>query len=625
MAVLGAMGKPCSHARPNHTLTRSQPQGASPHRLVFVTDPQLVDPHTYPGRPWPLSTLTIKHTDLYLRRAYSRIQRDLRPQTLIFLGDLFDGGREWSTESSQSAEEQWRKYDDAFWMKEYDRFSRIFFRDWISGPDSNEARSGSMNQRAQVMASLPGNHDLGFATGVQIPVRDRFSAYFGESNRVDIIGNHTFVSLDSVSLSAKELDTDGTEEEIWGPADIFLKDVKANIARTNDRYFAHLDNGTSRSFRQYPHLVKDITDTSNERAPSEHNTSAAVDFPVILLTHVPLYRSEGTPCGPLRERHPPTSPAPGQTEPVEPDSRNSIDSSGAGFQYKNVLSPELSRSIVESLDGKVDHVFSGDDHDYCEVVHRAYPSRGSGIREITVKSISWAMGVRQPGFLMTGLWHEVDEHGARLSSNGESRETLQNHLCLLPDQISILIRYGLLFGISIFLLVGRAVFVVFFQQRLNGHQREGNDGVSLLPIHNSGNVMTKEKEEDSDLASSDRRTDNESSSSILSGESIGVSNHLSARNPTSSRARSSSPLPSYGFPMGTCPPAPKPLIAYAHNASGWDRKKDDDALWSRRKRRRAQSAVHEDSKALRTVRESFKGFWVVARIVVPWYIWLLTQ
>jgi hypothetical protein len=121
----------------------SQPAGSAPHRLAYVADPQLVDPHTYPGRPWPLSTLTVSHTDIYLRRAYSRIQRQLDPGTIFFLGDLFDGGREWSTGTTESQDpheaKRYRKHGDLFWQHEFDRFSNIFLTEWNEEERLNKA------------------------------------------------------------------------------------------------------------------------------------------------------------------------------------------------------------------------------------------------------------------------------------------------------------------------------------------------------------------------------------------------------------------------------------------------------------------------------------------------------
>src|SRR2546429_2805033 len=99
-----------------------QPADSTPHHLVLLADPQLVDPHTYPERPWPLSSLTILQTDLYLRRSTKQIWRYLNPDTIFFLGDLFDGGREWGTPQTSSPEDRFKRYGDEFWMKEYARF-----------------------------------------------------------------------------------------------------------------------------------------------------------------------------------------------------------------------------------------------------------------------------------------------------------------------------------------------------------------------------------------------------------------------------------------------------------------------------------------------------------------------
>ena len=78
------------------------PHDAAPHHLVFVADPQLVDPHTYPGRPWPLSSLTESYTDMYMSRNFRLVNEKLDPDSIVFLGDLFDGGREWATERARN-------------------------------------------------------------------------------------------------------------------------------------------------------------------------------------------------------------------------------------------------------------------------------------------------------------------------------------------------------------------------------------------------------------------------------------------------------------------------------------------------------------------------------------------
>ena len=85
-----------------------QPKGATPHHLILVADPQIVDPHTYTGRPWPLSAMTESHTDMYLYRSYKNLQSYLSPDTIFFLGDLFDGGREWATMRDDTPDPEWQ-------------------------------------------------------------------------------------------------------------------------------------------------------------------------------------------------------------------------------------------------------------------------------------------------------------------------------------------------------------------------------------------------------------------------------------------------------------------------------------------------------------------------------------
>ncbi|KAJ4382858.1 hypothetical protein N0V86_002083 [Didymella sp. IMI 355093] len=341
-------------------------EGANPHRLVFVADPQLVDPHTYPGRPWPLNPLTIKYTDQYMRRAYSRIQTELYPDTVFFLGDLFDGGREWSTRTTKSPEKQYQRYGDSYWMNEYRRFGNIFFKHW--GDGGLQPRPGQPGRK--FISSLPGNHDLGFAKGVQIGVRDRFHAYFGDGNRIDVIGNHTFVSIDSVSLSALGVPSSQDLEALWKPTVDFLAGAKEQKRKQIQRELR-----VQQGLRPYPGF--------------EHREIESQNLAKATLPHANDQVTEHA-LRPLREHWPPTPPPSGQTDPLEHDERNAISVSG-GYQYQNVMNKEISADIASKI-GDIRYAFSGDDHDYCELTHRGYASGGGGIKEITVKSISWAMG-----------------------------------------------------------------------------------------------------------------------------------------------------------------------------------------------------------------------------------------
>ncbi|KAI0869949.1 hypothetical protein GGS24DRAFT_129474 [Hypoxylon argillaceum] len=441
------------------------PSGATPHRLVFVADPQLIDPHSYPGRPWPINPITMRITDNYMRRSYIQVQKILHPDTVMFLGDLFDGGREWKTAHGNFDDPEWakghrpaneakyvkqwnKKYGEKYWLQEYARFGRIFLDNWIWGGTI----AAPFQRGRKLISSLPGNHDLGFGAFVKLPVRQRFNAYFGETNRVDVIGNHTFVSVDTVSLSAgtSKMKDKVDLKDIYQPVHDFLDEVQATKRRAVQKELRFWRGEVEETAQE--HRVEELESADFSNLPTIDPGEGATDFPTILLTHVPLYRDPGTPCGPMREHWPPTKPAKGQAGPVIPDHRNAISVS-SGYQYQNVLSDEDSIKLIKSI-GNVIHVFSGDDHDYCEVVHSA---QKDNVREITVKSFSMAMGVLKPGFQMVSLYNPVDAQGIPLAS--ASGRTMQTHMCLLPDQLSMFLTYAVLGALSILALIARAALV----------------------------------------------------------------------------------------------------------------------------------------------------------------------
>lgn len=141
-----------------------------PTRMLITSDPQLVDDHTYPSRPRALLKITEFVSDLYLRRNWVNSNRVLDPDTHYFLGDLFDGGREW---------------DDAKWVREFThRWNRIYTKPAYK----------------LTIMGLPGNHDIGFGNTINLKAANRFAMFFGEPNSVYSIGNHSVVALDGISL-----------------------------------------------------------------------------------------------------------------------------------------------------------------------------------------------------------------------------------------------------------------------------------------------------------------------------------------------------------------------------------------------------------------------------------------
>jgi hypothetical protein len=512
------------------TLGYEQPKGANPHRLVFVADPQITDPHSYPGRPWPLSSLTVTLTDNYLRRGYKAMQKQLHPDSVFFLGDLFDGGREWSTRKDfvdpkwgrerSKEEKKWiktwhRKYGEDYWAREYQRFSSIFFDNFNLGG----AVPGPWQRGRRLVASLPGNHDLGFGAQVQVPVRDRFEAFFGDANRVDVVGNHTIVSVDTVSMSAdtSEYKTGHNLEPIYGPANKFLQGVqetKRKLVQEELRVWHDIDHDM-----RFDHAVEELATADTSRFLKDPTAGATADFPTILLTHVPLYRDPGTPCGPMREKYPPSKPPKGQKGPVAPDDRNAI-SVAAGYQYQNVLNEEDSVNLIKSI-GNVVHVFSGDDHDYCELVHSK--SKGN-VREITVKSMGMNMGVKSPGFLMLSMYNPVGADGKPIP--GAPETTLQTHMCLLPNSFRTYMKYVFFVIFSLALLAVRALLVPVLH--LEPFALAPEPGSAILPVF-------KDKAEPPDAAATRMGSTMSSSSNRLNASAMPVSRSTSSSSNGSAR------------------------------------------------------------------------------------------
>ncbi|KAE9368634.1 hypothetical protein N431DRAFT_382250 [Stipitochalara longipes BDJ] len=603
------------------------PKDATPHHLIFLADPQLIDPHSYPGRPWPLDKFTMLHTDNYLKRSYISLQKKLHPDTIFFLGDLFDGGREWTTSHGNMDDPEWanglrpageqayvktwnRKYGDAFWLREYDRFGRIFDKLWnIAGPNP-----GPWQRGRKLISSLPGNHDLGFGANIKIPIRNRFETFFGEGNRVDVIGNHTFVSVDSVSLSAAS--SPHLTKDITAPVEEFLSKVQVLKRKAVDHELS-LQAGEERVLRS-PHKVEELDRVNFTSLPNLDPGEGKAELPTILLTHVPLYREKGTPCGPKREHWPPAKPPKGQITPVFPDERNAISISG-GYQYQNVLSEEDSVRLVTTV-GNVQRVFSGDDHDYCEIVHLESKNNA---REITVKSMSWAMGVRKPGFLMLSMWNPIDTSGQSLHSSpsghgalSQASPTTESHLCLLPDQLGIFIRYLILLILTLLALTIRAILTPILHLSHFADPLMETD-TSLLP---TTRYDTKRREEDEG-----NRSSNSSTSSTSSNNAQSLAPRSSA-----ARTRSVSPAKGYGLPSNqvrfATPPLATSLPSYGNgNGNGSWAIIDADDFY----KDKANGHVNANGKAKKMTpltviwREASRSIWRVAWVTVLIYLYLV--
>jgi hypothetical protein len=104
---------------------------------------------------------------------------------------------------------------------------------------------------------------------------------------------------------------------------------------------------------------------------------------------------------------------------------------GVGPGYQNLLGRDTSRFLLEAI--KPELVFSGDDHDYCDIRHP------SGVQEVTIKSFSSDAGIRRPGLQLLSL--VPPEPGQPSHANVP---------CFLSDQAGVYTRVYLPFALLTF-------------------------------------------------------------------------------------------------------------------------------------------------------------------------------
>lgn len=151
--------------------------------------------------------------------------------------------------------------------------------------------------------------------------------------------------------------------------------------------------------------------------------------PRIMLQHIPLYRAPNTACN-----------LAGATHGVLRESQRALSQGeDFGHTYQNEIGEAVSAYILERVRPLV--VFSGDDHDHCEVLHArpqvlsegsttlhnvAWLNASATVPELTIKAFSMTEGVRRPGYAKLSIF--VDRKSGIASASYKP--------CLLPDQLS---------------------------------------------------------------------------------------------------------------------------------------------------------------------------------------------
>ncbi|KAF9132791.1 hypothetical protein BGW39_011275 [Mortierella sp. 14UC] len=404
--------------------------------MVIIADPQLTDWMSY-HQSGLLLALVETYTDIYMKRSFRRLHASLRPDAVLFLGDLNDGGRntnqktfekntnrffEWIFATKTSAWNQKPIVMDALegetaveageaTVETANNSNRLRKRQALTEEEKAEYVDITGHYLQRIEAPLDamerqkirdsgrslrlyvaGNHDVGFGDTLIRSSMRRYKRVFGSVNYEVNVGNHSLIVLDTPALSSE---VPSIREE----SQQFLDQIK-------------------------------------QEQPS---------LPRILFTHVPLHRLDTTSCGKSRE-----------TDQSIKDR--------SGEQFQNMVNIPLSREILEGI--QPDMVFSGDDHDWCEIAH---PTIGGNlVPEVTLRTFSFAQGIKQPAFMMMSLFNpdhkpkNVQPVVPLEAGLPVSREFVQGSVerpsgdttfvydeCMLPNQMLIYICYGALFAASL--------------------------------------------------------------------------------------------------------------------------------------------------------------------------------
>ncbi|KZT62021.1 hypothetical protein CALCODRAFT_479504 [Calocera cornea HHB12733] len=187
-----------------------------PTRIMIVSDPQILDRRSYPGRAGILTRLTQFIVDLNLRKNWKAALR-MRPQIVLFLGDMMDGGR---------------------YAKDPDEYAKYF------------ARFQSIFRLPPSVLSyyVPGNHDvgLGYNQVFSSRARERYQKHFGALNQVLEVSNHSLVLIDAPGLVEEDYRRHSAQTDFnsWlptaGGSIEFVQSIKQNPIIEPTILFSHI-------------------------------------------------------------------------------------------------------------------------------------------------------------------------------------------------------------------------------------------------------------------------------------------------------------------------------------------------------------------------------------------------
>lgn len=234
----------------------------------------------------------------------------------------------------------------------------------------------------------------------------RYEHAFGPSNYIEYLGGHAFVVVNTMAL-----DSDVVDEDVKAQATEYVQIVlfgsrQRMTTLTSDSVYA----------TKLASFLNSV-DTNALRARTANGS-------VVLLTHLPLYRTDDMLCGAARARE-----------------EGHVTYEHPSFTYAphhHVLSPQLSDALLVKFDPHV--VLSGHTHAWCETSKRHW----NGAKEFTIPAFSWGQRP-DPSYALLGLRRQEPRRQRVDHSNpaveGARLEVATVVPCSVPSEHSIFALY----------------------------------------------------------------------------------------------------------------------------------------------------------------------------------------
>ncbi|KAL0381222.1 UNVERIFIED_CONTAM: hypothetical protein Sangu_0186500 [Sesamum angustifolium] len=262
---------------------------------------------------------------------------------------------------------------------------------------------------------LSGNHDIGYSAfnSRKLEIVKRYEREFGVRNFKVTLGNVDFIAIDAQTLDGRP------QSKLTSATWDFIKNASKDIRST----------------------------------------------PRVLLTHIPLYRPDGTPCGPHR-----SASIINQRIYVDRDQE---------IMYQNYITKSSTNVLLDLIQPSL--VLSAHDHDQCTVTHR---SKNGPVIEQTVGTVSWQQGNLYPSFML------LSASNSTLSDGSSPENAASSQICFLPMQTHIYLWYLSLFAMTLVIVLLWPANEVLILRKL------GELMGCIRSLYNSFSNTMKEKNED---------------------------------------------------------------------------------------------------------------------------------